>query len=198
VDDDPTRPRIYTIGHSNHTIEAFIDLLKAHGIEVLVDVRSQPYSRYTPHFNGPSLKEAVVAAGLKYLFLGKELGGRPTGARYYDDEGHVLYGPVAESELFQGGIERLEAGARRYRVAIVCAEEDPTGCHRRLLIGHVLGEHRVEVIHIRGNGSLQTEQEVRHIETDGQLSLFGDQEARVWRSIRSVLPREPRPASLEL
>ncbi len=195
--DDALCPRIYTIGHSIHTHEAFIGLLKDADIDVLVDVRSRPYSRYTPHFNGESLKEAAPAAGVKYLFLGKELGGRPDGARFYDADGHVLYGEVARSPLFLGGLERLEAGLRRYRVAMMCAEEDPASCHRRLLVGRVLAARGVDVVHIRGSGAMQTEQELRHDETGGQRSLFDDQEVREWKSIRSVLPREARPASLE-
>ncbi len=197
MNDDAPRPCIYTVGHSNRTLDEFIALIKQHEIEVLVDVRSQPYSRYTPHFNGASLKETAPTAGVKYLFLGKELGGRPEGSQFYDADGHVLYNVVAEAPLFLSGIERLKVGIQRYRVAILCAEEDPTWCHRRRLVGRKLSEHGVEIIHIRGNRSLQTEQEVSQAETDGQLRLFGDEEAHEWKSIRSVLPKEARPASSE-
>ncbi|MDO8673135.1 MAG: DUF488 domain-containing protein, partial [Dehalococcoidia bacterium] len=77
----PTRqPGIFTIGHSNHAFEAFVDLLRRHGIEVLVDVRSQPYSKYTPHFDHRNLEAAIANQGFKYMYLGKELGGRPDGA----------------------------------------------------------------------------------------------------------------------
>ena len=82
----PTRS-IYTIGHSNHALDTFLDLLKSHEIEVLVDIRSQPYAKYATHFSGRDLKAAVTEAGIRYLFLGNELGGRPQGDEYYDPEG---------------------------------------------------------------------------------------------------------------
>src|SRR5829696_9023919 len=116
---------ILTIGHSNYSLEAFIELLRAHRIEVLVDVRSQPYSKYTPHFESRALKESLPAAGIKYLFMGKELGGRPDGDEFYDSEGFVLYSRLAESPLFLEGISRLESGMEQgLRVAIMCSEEN--------------------------------------------------------------------------
>jgi uncharacterized protein (DUF488 family) len=187
---------IYTIGHSNHPLEAFLDLLHARHIDVLVDVRSRPYSKYAPHFNGQTLKEAVVAAGIRYAFFGKELGGRPDGAQFYDADGHVLYGRVAESPLFLEGISRLEKGIPKYRVAMMCSEENPAVCHRRLLVARVLTARGVSARHIRGDGRLQTEAELSREEASqaagaGQASLFGAEEVTEWKSLRSVLPKKP-------
>src|SRR5271165_1234056 len=106
----PAHQRIYTIGHSNHALEIFLGLLHQHAIEVLVDVRSQPYSRFTPHFTGSTLKSAIQAAGVRYLFLGKELGGRPDDDAFYTAQGRVRYDLVAVSAPFQAGVERLLAG----------------------------------------------------------------------------------------
>lgn len=198
---------IYTIGHSNHPIERFIELLQSFGIEVLVDVRSHPYSRYATHFNADDLKASVLAAGIKYLFLGRELGGRPDGTEYYDAEGYVLYWRVAEAPFFLDGIARLEAGSRKYRVAIMCSEENPAGCHRHLLVGRVLGERGVDVRHIRGDGRLQTTNELVEGIQDKpqdivtQLSFLGEveetpPEVKEWKSIVSVLRRnQPRSSS---
>ncbi len=192
---------IYTIGHSNQTLDALIDLLRRHAIEVVVDVRSQPYSRYSPHFSRRSLEPALVAAGFKYLFMGKELGGRPDGADFYDAEGRVRYGEVEKSDLFKGGVSRVETGIRRYRVALLCSEEDPAGCHRRLLVGRVLAERGTALLHIRGDGRIEREERVRAADDErdsGQLPLFADlDETREWKSIRSVLPRDQRQTSLE-
>src|SRR5919201_5780422 len=116
---------LYTIGHSNHALDTFIGLLEAHAIQVLVDVRSQPYSAYTPHSESRQLKTAVTAREIRYLFLGKELGGRPNGDEFYDADGYVRYDLVAESPLFRAGLARLEQGIGKYRVAAMCAEEDP-------------------------------------------------------------------------
>lgn len=188
---------IYTVGHSNHTLEKFLDLLTTHGIEVLVDTRSQPYSKYAVHFNARELRTAVNARGLGYLFLGKELGGRPEGAEFYDTEGYVLYSRVAESPLFLAGLSQLETAAAQQRVALLCSEEDPAVCHRYLLIGRVLAQRGVSLQHIRGDGRLQTDTEVEaeaQPDDGGQQALFADEEVSEWKSIRSVLPKKPPPS----
>lgn len=195
-DGDPARPVIYTIGHSNHTMERLIELLRAHAVEVLVDVRSQPYSRYSPHFGKPALEAALVEAGFKYLYMGQELGGRPRGAEFYDQDGRAVYSRVERAPLFQEGIARLEHGIGKYRVAMLCSEENPTGCHRRLLVGSYLTRRQTTLLHIRGDGRVEREDSVVvEDQPDGQLSLFPTEEVYERKSIRSVLPREQRPAS---
>src|SRR5690349_2668432 len=191
---------LFSIGHSNHPIETFLDLLATHQIEVLVDVRSAPYSRYVPHFNPANLKEHLKAAGFQYLYMGKELGGRPEGAEFYDADEHVRYDRVADAPFFLTGLERLTTGAGRYRVAIMCSEEDPTHCHRRLLITRVLAGRGVTVTHIRGDGGVESEAAVAAAEQTpeeaaGQLALFPTEETTAWKSIRSVSPRKPPPGS---
>jgi uncharacterized protein (DUF488 family) len=172
---------ILTIGHSNHSIERFLSLLKCHAVQVVADVRSHPYSAYAPVFDHEPLEKSLRAAGFHYVYLGKELGGRPRGNAYYDTDGRVLYGKVAESSVFLEGLARLEKGLRQSVVALLCAEEDPVGCHRRLLVTRVLAERGVLVRHIRGDGRLQTEEELQA----PQLTLFQDTEA-AWKSIPSV------------
>lgn len=182
--------RIFTVGHSNHAIEDFLQLLAHHYIEVLVDIRSLPFSRFSPQFNQERLKYAVKSARRKYLFLGQELGGKPKDESFYDEEGYVLYWKIAESFLFQQGIERLRKGIASYTVALLCGEEDPSYCHRRLLVGRVLSTLGVEVLHIRGNGLVQTELELEHATraSTKQMTLFPDpDEEKPWRSIQSVL-----------
>lgn len=173
---DSQRPQtgtLYTIGHSNHPREKFVSLLQAHRIEVLVDVRSQPYSKYAPHFNYTALKAALRKLGIQYLYLGKELGGRPAGREFYDAQGHVLYEPLAASQAFLAGIERLEAGLLKYRVAIMCAEENPARCHRHHLVAKAIARQGHTVLHIRGDGRLQPEDELQADEaTPQQPALF--------------------------
>jgi uncharacterized protein (DUF488 family) len=125
-------------------------------------------------FDQKDLKQALGRADIRYLYLGRELGGRPEGEEFYDQDGHVLYDRVAETRQFQEGLTRLENGIREYQVAMLCAEENPAACHRRLLIGRVLLEHGIQVDHIRGDGRVQTEEEVA-AEMDPnriQLALF--------------------------
>ena len=187
--------RVLTIGHSNHSMEHFLELLRRHAVQVVADVRSSPYSKYATQFDREPLMEALRAAGFQYVYLGGELGGRPRGDAYYDAAGHVLYSKVVESPGFQAGVARLEDGLRQYAVAALCAEEDPTGCHRRLLVGRVLGERGIAVDHIRGDGRLQSEAEVAAAEPhSNQLSLFEEIEAP-WKSVPSVSPKKRQSSS---
>ncbi|MBW2063285.1 MAG: DUF488 domain-containing protein [Deltaproteobacteria bacterium] len=192
---------LYTIGHSNHSWEKFLTLLEEGHIEVLVDVRSSPFSRYATHFNKDILAKSLSRAGIKYLYLGDTLGGRPETEEVYDEEGHVYYDRMEKSIQFQEGINRLLKGARSYRVALLCGEEDPAKCHRRLLIGKVLIKRGVRIIHIRGNGRLQSEEELTAEEDyqkhKGQMNLFAGQEVKEWKSTPSVSPKKARRSSLK-
>jgi uncharacterized protein (DUF488 family) len=189
--DSSRRWSIFTIGHSNHSAEKFVGLLKEHGIEVVADVRSQPYSRHAPHFSAKDIEAILCDNGIRRLFLGFELGGRPTAEEFYDADGRVDYARIKRSQSFLDGIKQLESSIRNHKIALLCSEEDPVGCHRRLLVGHVLGERGLVVRHIRGDGSVQTEGEA----SGDQPVLFPDTEVSVRKSIRSVLRRKRRPGS---
>jgi len=182
-------PRVLTIGHSNHTVEHFLGLLKSYAVQVVVDARSLPYSKYATQFDHEALKLVLQDAGIRYLYLGRELGGRPEGEEFYDKEGHVLYDRVAATGLFQEGLSRLERGIREYKVALLCAEENPAACHRRLLVSRALLDHGIQVEHIRGDGRIQTEEEIAAVVNPDrdQLSLFQKAEAEPWKSIPAVL-----------
>lgn len=165
---------VFTIGHSNRAFTDFLGVLTAHEIELIADVRSYPASRYAPQFNRKSLASALEANGIGYVFMGAELGGRPKEAEYYDAEGRVLYPKLALSQRFRDGLERLESRLGQSRVAIMCSEENPVSCHRRLLVGDVLQDHGIEVLHLRADGSAQVEGdlEVAAGTRAGQLRLF--------------------------
>lgn len=184
---DVSSAQILTLGHSNHSAEHFQKLLVGNNVEVLVDVRSWPYSRHVKWADRAILPDVAAAAGSKYLFLGHELGGRPEAPQFYDASGHVLYARVAESKLFRDGLERLKSGVERYRIAIMCSEENPSSCHRRLLVAKVLLEQGLVVTHIRGDGRLETESEP--IDLAGG-ALFDDEE-NLWRSSLSVSRKRP-------
>jgi uncharacterized protein (DUF488 family) len=129
---------VWTIGHSNHSAERLVELLQAHGITAVADVRTSPYSAYSTQFNKEQLLRLLESSGIRYVFLGAELGGRPAEEGLYDADGHVRYDLVSVTPLFLGGIERLERGAVEHRIAVLCGEEDPISCHRRRLVGRVL------------------------------------------------------------
>lgn len=190
--------RMLTIGHSNHPIDRFLELLRQHLVEVVVDARSHPISKFAPHFDSESLKKALTERGLHYLHMGRELGGRPKGDEFYDQDGHVLYDKVAQSPVFLEGVSRLEKGIRDYRVALLCSEENPAACHRRLLISRVLEQRGVTVFHIRGDGRVQSEAEVAvecGSDDANQLALFEQVEAPQWKSIPSVSQRKRQSSS---
>lgn len=145
---------VFTIGHSTHSIEAFIALLKQHGITALADVRSAPYSRYNPHFNKDALEKALKAAGIKYVFLGRELGARSEDRSCYQN-GRVRYPLLARTALFHQGIERVVSGSKDFRIALMCAEKEPLECHRTLLVSRALDEMGVPIQHILADGRLE-------------------------------------------
>lgn len=187
----PKTNRVFTVGHSNHSAERFFGLLKGYGIEVVVDTRSHPYSRHAPRFNAGALEAALARDGIGYLFLGGELGGRPEGEEYYDDYGRVDYVLLGCSRPFLDGISRLEKEIRARTVALLCSEENPARCHRRLLVGRALEELGFTLRHIRGDGSIQIEGETNN----GQPVLFPETEARSRKSIRSASRKRRRPSS---
>lgn len=184
---------IYSIGHGNGDLESFLDLLGSHAIDVVVDVRSQPSSRFTPHFSGEQLRRALDLTRLRYLFLGRELGGRPADTSIYDEEGYVRYDRLAASPAFRAGVERLLDGLQRYRVAILCSEEDPISCHRRRLIGRALASEDVVMRHLRQRAETESESDVairEALEFPERFQLTWD-EPVPWRSIHPVADRVP-------
>ena len=184
----------FTLGHSNHTMETWLALVRQHQVQVVVDTRSSPYSKYVPQFDRDLIQQSLEAAGVRYLFLGAELGGRPANPAYYDHTGRVVYGRLREDTQFRAAIGRLEAGFERYRVGLLCGEEDPAHCHRRLLIGRVLVERGHELLHIRADGHIETESEVEQLSkkslTIKQPALFAELDEDQWRSTASVLPKK--------
>lgn len=147
-------PEIYTIGHSNHPIEIFLDLLRKNGIQVVVDVRSAPYSRYVSEYNKLPLEQFLKEHDFNYVFLGDHIGGKPNDPAFLDISGKVDYAKIAASEKFKLGIDRLLSGLDMgWKIVLLCAEEDPTNCHRQHLIARELELNRnVPVIHLRANG----------------------------------------------
>jgi uncharacterized protein (DUF488 family) len=146
---------LYTIGHSTHTLEYFINLLTKHGIEVVCDVRSVPYSQHNPQFNREPLKEQLRAQGISYVFLGKELGARSDNSACYID-GKVQYNYLVDEPVFQDGLRRLRTGIEKFRVAMMCAERDPLTCHRTILICREIRAPDLSIDHILADGSIET------------------------------------------
>lgn len=180
---------IWTVGHSTHDLDRFLALLASERIEFLVDVRSYPYSRFAPQFNREELAESLDAHAVRYLFLGEELGGRPSKPEHYDSEGHALYGEMAHEPSFEAAITRLSDGAGGHRIALMCSEGKPDECHRRLLVGKVLTERGITLRHVLPDGSVLEEEKVKLPLEASQEALFEDEGQAAWRSTQSVSRR---------
>lgn len=149
------RKRIYTVGHSTHSLEKLLVLLKRHDVSAVADVRSSPYSRFNPQFNREPFKAALKKEEIAYVFLGRELGARSEDRRCYED-GKVQYSRLAQTELFQEGLSRIEQGMTTHRVALLCAEKDPLTCHRTILVCRHLVDRGIEAHHILEDGRLES------------------------------------------
>jgi len=161
-------PLIHTIGHSDHTTAALVDLVSRHGTTLVVDVRSQPYSRWAHQFNRAILARDLQAEGIAYGFMGDVLGGRPSDPALYDrGEERPNYQRVEQLASYQAGIDQLLELARAEQVTVMCSEGNHRGCHRHLLIAQTLLERHIRVLHIQPDGTtVEAAQEPR------QLSLF--------------------------
>lgn len=171
------RRALYTIGHSTHGLLRFLDLLAEHDISALCDVRSKPYSRRNPQFNRESLRNDLARRNIAYVFLGEELGARSSDSSCYEG-GKVQYNRLAATHAFRRGIERVNTGIQRYRVALMCAERDPLTCHRTILICRNLKASDLSIRHILDNGRVEPHEasEQRLIKLVGmdQGDLFQD------------------------
>lgn len=150
---------LFTVGHSNLTLESFIALLTKHNITALADVRSSPYSRYLPHFNKNNVQKTLSSVGIKYVFLGQELGARPSDKSCYI-EGKAVYEKIAETSLFAQGIERIIKGSQSYNIALMCAEKDPITCHRAILVCQHLKSFPLEINHILSDSTIESHQQL--------------------------------------
>ncbi len=173
-----TAETLYTIGHSNHTEDVFLSLLAAQGVSAVADVRSQPFSQYTPQYNKDALASILGDADIQYVFLGRELGARRHEEACYVD-GRAKYERVALQPLFQTGLERLFQGMTRYRVSLLCSEGDPIACHRAILVCREIKKQRpvLPIQHILPDGATETHEalEERLVALHGlQPELFGD------------------------
>ena len=177
---------VFTIGHSAQSYDRFLHLLKAAEISAVADVRSSPFSRRFPHFNQQELRQALKADGIAYVFLGKELGGRPKESRFFCD-GVADYEKMRTSDAFKAGIDRVLRGAEEHRLALMCSEHNPLDCHRCLLVGRELADRSVQVRHLLREGEIKTQQELEKelLYLNTKVNIFdyeGDDLAAAYRA----------------
>jgi uncharacterized protein (DUF488 family) len=176
------QPMIYTIGHSTHSIENFIKLLKLRGITAIADVRSAPYSRFQAQFNREPLTKSLKDSGIEYVFVGDSIGGRSSNEDDYEN-GRVVYGRLKKSDNFESGLERVVLGSEKYQLALMCSEKEPIECHRTLLVGQTLFERGIPITHIHGDGTLEKHEDA----IQRLLKIFKLDEPDLFRSDEEIV-----------
>ncbi|WP_372515753.1 DUF488 domain-containing protein [Mycobacterium conspicuum] len=174
--------KVLTIGHSTHDIATFCRLLRQSGVTAVADVRSVPVSRFAPHFNRDALNRSLAEAGIKYVFMGKQLGARTDDTDCYVD-GRVQYDRLSQTPEFNCGIERLLDGMQREGIAIMCAEREPLDCHRTVLVARVLAERGIRIDHIHADGHIES----HAMAMQRLMAKFGLAEADLFHSRAELL-----------
>jgi len=168
---------IYSLGHGIRKIDEFLILLKKYDIEYVVDVRTRPASRFNPQYNKQGLSVFLKQHGLRYVYMGDSLGGRPSDTSCYDVEGRVNYAEVMQKKFFLDGIRRLEvAFEKNLRIACFCSESSPCDCHRSKLIGAMLEKKNIPMVHINKLGELDEQAVVMSqiLGSNAAEDLFGE------------------------
>jgi uncharacterized protein (DUF488 family) len=171
-----TDVHILTIGHSNHALERFVTLVEGAGVSTIADVRSKPVSRFVPHFNRARLEAALAERGISYVFLGRELGGRPDNPSLLRN-GKPDYAAMARTPAFEAGLASVIEESAKRKVALLCAERDPLDCHRFRLIGRELAARQIPVAHILSTGEIEPQADTERRAGSAPDDLFGQQPA---------------------
>lgn len=180
---------ILTIGYGGRSTEDLLTTLKTEGVRFLIDVRSNPVSRFNPEFSAEPLREKLEASGIRYVSMGDTLGGRPKDQTCYEN-GHVIYERVQEKRFFKVGIDRLlKARAQGTRVCLFCSEIRPEDCHRSKLIGASLENQGIEVVHLGPQGEHLTQAQVMARLETGQTEMFanGLRSRKSYRSMKRAV-----------
>jgi uncharacterized protein (DUF488 family) len=171
---------IYTIGYSGYKPEDFIDELKRRNISVVIDVRSQPYSKYRSEYNKESINELLKSQSIIYRNLALEFGARQTNRKYYSD-GKLDFDKYAVSEVFSQGIVKIKTASNLgYIITLMCAEKEPKKCHRAILVARALRDNGFEIRHIIPEQSDCTQEDLeqkllgQYFSDREQISLFSE------------------------
>ena len=152
---------IYTLGHSNYTIEKLIDMLKKYNINCVVDIRGTPYSKYNVQFDKEIIRYTLTKAGFIYIYMAKEFAAKRINKESYNEEGYSDFELVVNEKDFLDGVERLKNGCNKgYRIALLGAMQEPIRCHRSILVGRALIKYGFNVKHILDDSSIASQDDI--------------------------------------
>ena len=162
---------IYTIGHSNYTIERLIDMLKHYNINCVVDIRGTPYSKYNIQFDKETIRYTLSKAGFIYIYMAKELAAKRINKESYNEEGYSDFEKVIKEKEFLEGIERLKNGCNKgYNIVLLGAMQEPIRCHRSILVGKALRKCGFNVKHILDDYSTASQDDIEQMLLDKYFS----------------------------
>lgn len=179
---------LYSIGYATKPVDTFIDQLHAASVTAVADIRSVPYSNAFFDYHREALRQTLQAAGIRYVWLGEELGPRSKVDGHYDAAGQVQFDRLAHSGLYRSGITRVLQGLEQgFHVALMCAEKKPEVCHRGLLVGyHLMRDDYLEVTHIDHEGKHRTQGELEStLAGEHEGDLFASQADRIELAMRA-------------
>jgi len=169
---------IFTIGHSNYTVEKLIDMIRHYHINCVVDIRGTPYSKYNIQFDKETIRNTLTKEGFIYIYMAKEFAANRENKISYFDEGYSDFERVIYEEDFKNGVERLRSGCEKnYRIALMGAMQDPIRCHRSILVGRALRDNEFQVKHILDDYSLASQEEIegnlleKYFSNRGQMTI---------------------------
>ena len=173
---------LLSIGHSQHPVEYFIDLLKSHNVNYVLDVRSAPYSQFAANYNRENIKDILHKNEIGYAYMGDYFGARPVDSSLYSSEGYLDFAKVANSEKFKKGFDNVERGVKQgNRIAFMCTEKDPIECHRAILVTREFYKAGYLIEHIMPDNTIQTQDTINERLLDiyypnrNQISLFSSE-----------------------
>jgi uncharacterized protein (DUF488 family) len=173
---------LFTIGYSAFQIKDFVDVLKRYSINLIIDVRSFPYSEYHKQYNKENIERILKTNNIRYRNYSEEFGARQTEKQFFSSEGYLNFELYTKSAKFGQGVEKINVSLEKgFCVALMCAEKDPATCHRSIMISRAFCENGNAVMHILANGYTESQTDIelmlldKYFPNRNQLTLFEEQ-----------------------
>lgn len=180
------RGKLYTIGYSGFSIKDFVDVLKQMQIKIVIDVRSNPVSKYYTDYNKDVLEKKLTTNHIHYRSYSSEFGARQEQSCYFSEKGYLDFSKYVLSTQFKTGLDKIMTGLDAgYSFALMCAEKKPSMCHRTIMVARQFFNNGIDVVHILPDNSLLTQAEIEdelvmhYFPNNNQLSLLSESLSRI-------------------